>query len=69
MPILQREMQAREEADAQATAGADIHPQSLRGGRFQPGFVGIGVHKKQQGERGQDQQANEPADGEQDDFK
>ena len=66
--VLQCDVQAWEKAYPQPATDADFHAQSSRGGRFQPGLVGIGIHKKKQGHCDEDEEPNESADGEEDDF-
>ena len=67
--VFQCDEQARKEADPQPAADPNFHPQCSRGGRFQPGFVGIGVHNKKQGHSDEGEETNQHADGEQGDSK
>jgi len=40
----------------------------LRGGCFQSGLVGIGMHKDNQGDRDENEEGNESADSKEDNF-
>jgi len=60
--------QGREDVHAHATANFYVHPRYARGGRFDPGLVGVDVQKKEQGDRNEDQQPDECADGEANGF-
>ena len=46
--VIQRDLQAGEQAEPHLAADPDFHPQRIRSCRFEAGFVGIGVHKKEQ---------------------
>ena len=67
--VPQREEQAWKKADPQPAVDFDFHPQSSRGGRFQVGLVGIGIHKDNQGDRDEDEEGNESAGSKEDNFK
>ena len=67
--VVQCDEQTGEEADPQPAVDADFHPQDSRGGRFDAGLVGVGIHKNNQDCRDDDEQSNDPADSEKDDFK
>ncbi len=66
--VIQRDLQAGEEAEPHLAADPDFHPQRIRSGRFQAGLVGIGVHEKVHGCRDDDEEASEPAAGVENDF-
>ncbi len=66
--ILQRDMEAREEADPQPAADADFHPQGVGGGRLQPGLVRVHIHEEKYRDRGQDEKRKEPAGREEGEF-
>ncbi len=66
--VIQRDLQAGEEAESHLAADPDFHPQRIRCGRFHAGLVGIGIHKKVQGCRDDDKEANRSADGIENDF-
>ena len=55
--ILQRDVEAGEEADPQPAADADFHPQGVGGGRLQPGLVRVHIHEENKRDRRQDEEA------------
>ena len=66
--ILQRDMEAWEEADPQPAADADFHPQGVGGGRLQPGLVRVHIHEENKRDRHQDEKRDEPPGREEGDF-
>ena len=66
--ILQRDVEAREEADPQPAADPDFHPQGVGGGLLQPGLERVHIHEENQRDRRQEEKRKEPPGREEGDF-